>query len=141
MVSRETLTHSLNHLLFSHTDTFDLANVQFNSSVRDRSICVECCFIDGSSALGCHSVQRNFRNKVVRSFNASRVNESLTTGLQCFEADPGAYTMIAYDINADSTLSDEPYTTTLQIVSTPTPSSSRSPVFTVTPTRGDKILV
>ena len=90
-------------------------------------------FVDGSSALGCHSVQRNFRSKIVRSFNASRIDGSLTTGLS-FEADPGEYTMIVYDINADSTLSDDPYTSSLVIVSTPPPEHTTSPTMT-----GDKV--
>ena len=136
MVSRETHTLSQS-LLFSHTDTFDLANVQFTDRVG--SICVECCFINGSSALGCHSVQQNFRSKIVRTFNASRANGTLTTGTQCFDADPGEYTMIAYDINTDSTLSDDPYTSSLVIVPTPPPEPS-STVPTISPTMiGDKV--
>ena len=70
----------------------------------------------------------------MRTFNASRTNGTLTTGLQCFKADPGDYTMIAYYINADSTLSDDPYTSSqLVIVPTPPPEPS-STVPTISPT-------
>ena len=55
----------------------------------------------------------------MRTFNASRLNGSLTTGTQCFDSSPGEYTMVVYDINSDSTLSDDPYTSSLVIVPTP----------------------
>ena len=112
---RERLIHS--SLALSHTDTFDLASVQFTAQVAN--VCVECCFINGSRAQGCHTEQRNFKSIVMRTFNASRLNGSLTTGTQCFGSSPGEYTMVVYDINSDSTLSDDPYTSSLVIVPTP----------------------
>ena len=128
MVRRERETHSLTQsLALSHTDTFDLASVQFTAQVAN--VCVECCFINGSTAQGCHAEQRNFKSIVVRTFNASRLNGSLTTGTQCFDSNQGEYTMVVYDINSDSTLSDDPYTSSLVIVPTPP-----LPTSTVVPT-------
>ena len=124
----DSLTQSL---ALSHTDTFDLASVQF--TVRINNICVTCCFINGSTAHGCHAEQQDSRSTVVRSFNASRVDGSLTTGRQCFDSDPGEYTVVVYDINYDSTLSDDPYTTSLVIVPTP-PLPTSTAVPTTSPT-------
>ena len=126
---RDSLTLSL---ALSHTDTFDLASVQFIDQAG--SVCLQCCLINGSLAQGCHAEQRNFKNRIVRSFNASRNDGSLSTGRQCFESDPGEYTVVVYDINYDSTFGDEAYTSSLIIVSPP--SSTRIPIATIAPTRG-----
>ena len=135
MVRRERDSHTLS-LALSHTDTFDLDSVQFIAQVAN--VCVECCFINGSTAQGCYSEQRNFKSIVVRTFNASRLNGSLTTGRQCFSSDPGEYTVVVFDINSDSTLSEDPYTSSLIIVPSPPPSSTRVPIPTIVPTRGNK---